>query len=84
MAGHEGHPRAVDFVRGQGVTLTDEAMSRVAPIRWDHIVLPDDDVWSGQEAPRERFRPLRTARFRPEAYRPPGVHGCRDLPRISQ
>ena len=63
--------RAVAYVRGQGVALTDEALSHVAPVRWDHIALTGDYLWSDVEAPRERFRPLRTARFRPEAFQAP-------------
>ena len=61
--------RAVAYARGQGVTLTDDALSHVAPIKWDHIALTGDYLWSDIETPRERFRPLRTSRFRPEAFR---------------
>jgi TnpA family transposase len=61
--------RAVAYVRRQGVALTDEELSHVAPVRWDHIALTGDYLWSDVHAPRERFRPLRTSRFRPEAFR---------------
>jgi TnpA family transposase len=61
--------RVVAYVRSQGVSLTDEALSHVAPLRWDHIALTGDYLWSDVEAQRERFRPLRTSRFRLEAFR---------------
>ena len=61
--------RAVAYVRSQGVEITDEELSHVAPLRWDHIALTGDYLWSDVEVPRERFRPLRTSRFRPEAFR---------------
>jgi hypothetical protein len=38
--------RAVAYVRGQGVALTDEELSHVAPVRWDHIALTGDYLWS--------------------------------------
>jgi Tn3 transposase DDE domain len=62
--------RAADYVRAQGVELTDEELSHVAPVRWDHVALTGDSLWSDVEAPpREQLRPLRTGRFRPEAFR---------------
>ena len=61
--------RAVAYVRGQGVALTDEKLSHVAPVRWDHIVLTGDYLWSDVQTPRDRFRSLHTGRFRPEAFR---------------
>ena len=61
--------RAVAYVRGQGVALTDEELSHVAPVRWDHIALTGDYLWSDVQTPRDRFRPLRISRFRPEAFR---------------
>ena len=61
--------RAVAYVRGQGVALTDEELSHVAPVRWDHIALTGDYLWSDVQTPRDRFRPLRIGRFRPEAFR---------------
>ena len=57
------------LARGQGVALTDEELSHVAPVRWDHIALTGDYLWSDVQTPRDRFRPLRTSRFRPEAFR---------------
>jgi TnpA family transposase len=60
--------RAVAYVRGQGVTLPDAALSHVAPLKWGHIALTGDYLWSDIETPRERFRPLRTSRFRHEAF----------------
>ncbi len=65
--------RAVAYVRGQGVALTDEELSHVAPVRWDHIALTGDYLWSDVQTPRDRFRPLRTSRFRPEAFRASSV-----------
>ena len=41
----------------------------VAPRRWDHIALTGDYLWSDVETPRNRFRPLRTGRFRADAFR---------------
>lgn len=61
--------RAVACVRSQGVALTDEELSHVAPVRWDHIALTGDYLWSDVDVPRERFRPLRTSSFRPHAFR---------------
>ncbi len=37
--------RAAACVRGQGVTLTDDALSHVAPVKWDHIALTGDYLW---------------------------------------
>ena len=65
--------RAVAYVRSQGVVLRDEELSHVAPVRWDHIALTGDYLWSDVQIPRERFRPLRTSRFRPEAFRASSV-----------
>ena len=61
--------RAVAYVRSQGVALTDKQLSHVAPLRWDHIALTGDYLWSDVETPRDRFRPLRTGRFRADAFR---------------
>ena len=72
LAGREAasdEPRAVAYVRSQEVELSDAALSHLAPVRWDHIALTGDYLWSDVEAPREQFRPLRTSRFRPEAFR---------------
>ena len=38
-----------------------------------HIALTGDYLWSDVQIPRERFRPLRTSRFRPEAFRASSV-----------
>jgi TnpA family transposase len=61
--------RAVAYVRGQGVALTDEELSHVAPVRWDHIALTGDYLWSDVQTTHDRFRPLRTSRFRPKVFR---------------
>ena len=63
--------RAVAYVRSQGVTLTDEQVSHVAPIKWQHIALTGDYLWSEVERPRERFRPLRTRRFNADRFNNP-------------
>ena len=63
--------RTVQYVRSQGVALTDERLSHVAPVKWDHIALTGDYLWSEIERPRERFRPLRTNRFDPIRFRIP-------------
>ncbi len=61
--------RTVHYVREQGVALTDALLSHVAPVKWDHIALTGDYLWSEIERPRERFRPLRTNRFDPARFR---------------
>jgi TnpA family transposase len=61
--------RTVHYVRGQGVELGDALLSHVAPVKWDHIALTGDYLWSEIERPRERFRPLRTGRFDPARFR---------------
>jgi len=61
--------RAVAYVRGQRVALMDVELSHVAPLRWDHIGLTGDYLWSDVQTPRDRFRPLRISRFRSEAFR---------------
>ena len=60
--------RAVAYVRSQGVAITDDALSHVAPVKWDHVGLTGDYLWSDVEIPRQRFRPLRTSRFNPQAF----------------
>ena len=60
--------RAVAYVRSQGIQLTNEELSHVAPLRWDHIALTGDYLWSDVDVLRERFRPLRTSRFRAETF----------------
>jgi TnpA family transposase len=60
--------RTIHYVRGQGVALTNERLSHVAPVKWDHIALTGDYLWSEIERPRERFRPLRTNRFDPTRF----------------
>jgi len=41
----------------------------VAPVKWEHVALTGDYLWSEIERPRERFRPLRTGRFDPARFR---------------
>ena len=55
-------------MREQGVAPTDALLSHVAPVKWDHIALTGDDLWSEVERPHERFRPLRTNRFDPARF----------------
>ena len=59
-----GHPLV-----GQGVALMNEELSHVAPVRWDHIALTGDYLWSDVQTPRDRFRPL-------QAGSVPGFIGC--------
>ena len=61
--------RAVDDVQHQGVALSDELLSHVAPVKWDHIALTGDYLWPEIERPRERFRALRTNRADPARFR---------------
>src|SRR4051794_35203255 len=63
--------RAVGFVREQGINLPDGLLSHVAPVKWDHIALTGDYLWSEIEPPRERFRPLRTNRLDPARFQSP-------------
>ena len=51
------------------VLQTDELLSHVAPVKWDHIALTGDYLWSEIERPRERFRPLRTNRLDAASFR---------------
>ncbi len=68
--------RAVVYVRSQGVALTDEELSHVAPLRWDHIPLAGDYLWSDVEIPPERFRPLRDrSRYKGLTSLTPGKSG---------
>ena len=60
--------RAVAYVRSQGVPLADEQIAHVAPLKWRHIALTGDYLWSEIERPLERFRPLRTRRFNPNSF----------------
>jgi hypothetical protein len=61
--------RTVHDVRGQGVELSDKLLVHVAPVKWEHVALTGDYLWSEIERPRERFRPLRTGRFDPARFR---------------
>lgn len=62
--------RAVEYLRAQGVGLTDEVLSHIAPVRWSHVAFTGDYVWTDVEAPPcEQSRPRRAGRFRPEAFR---------------
>ena len=63
--------RAVAYVRSQGIELPDEDLAHVAPIRWGHIALTGDYLWTELERPQERFRPLRTRRFDPTRFAGP-------------
>lgn len=59
--------RAVQYLRGQGVDVSDDLLAHVAPLGWEHVSLTGDYLWSEIDKPRERFRPLRmsTSAFRP-------------------
>jgi hypothetical protein len=63
--------RAVGYMREQGIRLPDGLLSHVAPVKWDHIALTGDYLWSETQGPRERFRPLRTNRFDPARFQDP-------------
>ena len=60
--------RAVEFVRSHGINIPDDALAHVAPVKWDHIALTGDYLWSDIDKPRERFRPLRANRFNAKAF----------------
>ncbi len=53
--------QAIRQLRSQGTTITDDLLSNVAPLGWEHIGLTGDYVWntSDRDAP---FRPLRDIR----------------------
>ena len=63
--------RAIAYVRSQGVALTDAQIAHVAPLKWRHIALTGDYLWSEVDRPRERFRPLRTRRFDAASFNSP-------------
>ena len=63
--------RAVAFVESQGIDIPAELVARVAPVKWDHLALTGDYLWNNIERPRERFRPLRTRRFKPDDFKLP-------------
>ncbi|HEX5852613.1 MAG TPA: hypothetical protein VFY36_05935, partial [Solirubrobacteraceae bacterium] len=48
--------------------IPDDALAHVAPVKWDHIALTGDYLWSDIDKPRERFRPLRANRFNAKAF----------------
>ena len=60
--------RAVRQLRAQADLVPDDLLAHVAPLRWEHIALTGDYVWSGL-TPRAEFRPLRDvhAAFLPQA-----------------
>jgi TnpA family transposase len=51
--------RAVDQLRAEGHDLSDELLSHVAPLGWEHISLTGDYVWSSLHSSPGTFRPLR-------------------------
>ena len=60
--------RAVQHLRAQGVTISDDLLAHVAPLGWEHIALTGDYVWTDRN-PGAAFRPLRDVRttFLPQA-----------------
>lgn len=61
--------RTIAFVREQGGQIPDTLLAHVAPVKWDHIALTGDYLWSEIEKPPKRFRPLRVSRFDPARFR---------------
>lgn len=59
----------IAFVRERGAQIPDKLLAHVAPVKWDHIALTGDYLWSEIETPPERFRPLRISRFDPARFR---------------
>ncbi len=73
--------RTVHYVRGQGVALTDEELSHVAPVKWDHIALTGDYLWSDVQTPRDasgRCAPAASGRKRFGLRRLLSVRRCRN------
>ena len=50
--------RVVQRLRAQGTTVPDDLLAHVAPLGWEHIALPGDDVWTAPALPVP-FRQLR-------------------------
>ena len=51
--------RAVDHLRAQGAEISDELLSHVAPLGWEHISLTGDYSWGDLDIPEGGFRELR-------------------------
>lgn len=64
----EGGPRAVDYVRGQGIDIPAKLLSQVAPLPWAYIALTGDYLWNEIDRPLERSRPIRANRFQPNNF----------------
>ena len=60
--------RAVQHLRAQGVVISNEPLSHVAPLGWEHIALTGDYDWNAGK-PTNGLRPLRDvpAAFLPRA-----------------
>ncbi|WP_157952852.1 hypothetical protein, partial [Agrobacterium pusense] len=52
----------------QGIDITAELLSQVAPLPWTHIALTGDYLWNEIDRPLERFRPIRANRFNPNNF----------------
>jgi TnpA family transposase len=50
--------RAVRYLRARGATVSDDLLTHVAPLGWEHIGLTGDYVWTASD-PAGPFRPLR-------------------------
>src|SRR3954452_635697 len=53
--------RAVQHLRGQGVSVPDDLLPHVAPLGWEHIALTGDYVWASTDL-ASNFRPLNDVR----------------------
>src|SRR5690242_9562255 len=60
--------RAVRYLRARGATVSDDLLTHVAPLGWEHIGLTGDYVWTAAD-PAGPSRPLRDVRtaFLPRA-----------------
>jgi TnpA family transposase len=60
--------RAVRYLRARGATVSDDLLTHVAPLGWEHIGLTGDYVWTAAD-PTGPSRPLRDVRttFPPRA-----------------
>jgi len=56
--------QAVQYLRAQGVVISNELLAHVAPLGWEHIALTGDYDWNTSR-PADGLRPLRAV---PEAF----------------
>ena len=71
--------RAVDYIRSQGIIISDELLSQVAPLPWAHIAPIGDYLWNEIDRPLERLRPIRAKPLQSKQLQIPlSVYYCRN------